>query len=395
MFNSQDENNTAFHVTNRRQTAEAQLSALLGATVDAIIIMDHQGTIEIFNHAAELMFGYKCAEVLGQNIKMLMPEPYHSEHDQYLHNYQHGGQARIIGRGREVQGRKQSGEVFPIELSVGEVKNSSHKQFVSIIRDISMQMQAHTEAMVNRERLAYVTRLNTMGEIAAGIAHEINQPLSAVTSYANASRHLLEACNDLNAENTVRKQKILKTLQKISDQAIRAAEVISKLRALVKKRKAKQEVVDLNTLIEDTVNLAQIDTRLLDHGIQLELCTQPSPLLRVDPIQIQQVLLNLIRNAIDAMEDQPNEAVRIYTRWIKKSLIEVAVVDVGYGVGKDNQDNLFTPFFTTKEDSMGMGLTISQSIIEAHGGELKYREGMAKGSAFAFTLGASAKHNII
>lgn len=388
-------NHKALVPPDRRRDAEAKLNALLNAAVDAVIIIDHQGTIELFSSAAERIFEYKSAEVVGHNVKMLMPEPYQSEHDQYLHNYKHSGEARIIGRGREVQGRKQCGKIFPIELSVGEVKDSSHKQFIGIIRDISKQVQARTEAMENRERLAHITRLNTMGEMAAGIAHEINQPLTAVASYAHASRHLLENCNDLNAENAVRKQKILKALQKISEQAIRAGEVISRLRSFVKKRKAQREVVDLNVLIEETVSLAKVDTRLLEHGIQLQLSTQPTPLLRVDPIQVQQVLFNLIRNAIDAMEDKPDEPVRIYTRWIEQNLIEVAVVDAGHGVSKDNESTLFTPFFSTKKDGMGMGLTISESIIQAHGGELKYRRGISKGSAFAFTLGATAKEEVI
>jgi two-component system sensor kinase FixL len=375
--------------------AEAKLSALLNAAVDAIIIIDHKGTIELFSSAAEHIFEYKSAEVLGQNIKMLMPEPYQSEHDQYLHNYMHGGQPRIIGTGREVQGRKHSGEIFPIELSVGEVKDSSHKQFVGIIRDISKQVKTRTEAIENRERLAHVTRLNTMGEMAAGIAHEINQPLTAIASYAHASRHLLAHCNNLGAQNTVRKQKILLALQKISDQAIRAGEVIRRLRAFVNKRKSQRQVVDLNALIEDTISLAKVDTRLLDHGIQLQLSPKPTPLLNVDPILVQQVLFNLIRNAIDAMEDQPNEPVRIYTRWIEKNQIEVAVVDAGHGVSKDSESTLFSPFVTTKKDGMGMGLTISESIIQDHGGELKYRRGISKGSAFVFTLGATAKDEVI
>ena len=202
---------------------------------------------------------------------------------------------------------------------------------------------------------------------------------------------IFEDCVFLNAQSTLRKQDIVNALHKISEQAIRAGEVIRRLRAFVQKRETQWEDVDLNALIEDTVSLAKVDTRLLEHGIQITLSTGPSPSLNVDPIQVQQVLFNLIRNAIDAMQAQPDEPVRIYTRWLKPSLIEVAVVDAGHGVKKDNQAALFSPFFSTKKDGLGMGLTISQSIIRAHGGELKYRRGISKGSAFAFTLAATIK----
>lgn len=375
-------------VVQESEDASAKLSALLNAAVDAMIIIDHQGTIELFNAAAERMFCYKAASVLGENVKILMPDPYQSKHDQYLQHYMQTNEKRIIGKGREVKACKSNGEIFPIELSVGEVEDSSHTQFVGIIRDISDQVKIRSEAINNRERLAHVTRLSTMGEMAAGIAHEINQPLTAITSYAHASLNMLEACKELDAENALRQQKILGTLQKISDQAMRAGEVIRRLRAFVKQRKVKREQVDLNTLIQETVELAKVDTRLLDHGISLNLTSDPEPLLNVDPVQVQQVLFNLIRNAIDAMEEQLNEPVIIHTRWLDKSYVEVSVTDTGHGVHEDDQNNLFDPFFSTKDAGMGMGLPISQSIIVAHGGELRHCHGVPRGSIFAFTLPA-------
>lgn len=375
-------------VNQENKDANAKLRALLNAAVDAMIIIDHKGIIELFNAAAERMFGYDSADVVGKNVKVLMPEPYQSEHDEYLHHYMQTKQKRIIGIGREVKARKSSGEIFPIELSVGEVEDSSHKQFVGIIRDISAQVQANSDAIDNRERLSHVTRLSTMGEMAAGIAHEINQPLTAVASYAHASRNMVQAFDKLDLDNELRKEKILAALQKISDQAIRAGEVISRLRGFVKQRKAQRERLDLNSLIEETVELAKVDTRLLDHGIKLQLNALPIPQLFVDPVQVQQVLFNLIRNAIDAMEEQLGEPVCINTRWFDQDHIEVSVSDTGYGVTETDKDNLFNPFFSTKEAGMGMGLPISQSIIVAHGGELKHCHGVPSGSVFSFTLPA-------
>jgi two-component system sensor kinase FixL len=380
---------------NDVQDANAKLSALLDAAVDAIIIIDHRGNVELFNAAAESMFGYQSAEVVGNNVNMLMPEPYQAEHDNYLQNYMHTNKARIIGIGREVKAQKKSGEIFPIELSVGEVKDSSHMQFVGIIRDISEQVKAHSDAILNRERLAHVTRLSTMGEMAAGIAHEINQPLTAVSSYAQACKNMLSKNSSISVESDFQQKKLFDTLEKISKQALRAGEVIRRLRAFVKKRKARRELVDLNSLIEDTINLAKVDTRLLDHGVKLHLTIEPKPQLNVDRVLIQQVLFNLIRNAIDAMETLPHEAVHIHTRWLDQRFIEVAVSDTGHGVSNEHKNTLFQPFFTTRPAGMGMGLPISQSIVQSHGGEIKHHPGEPEGSVFLFTLPAKPIANTL
>jgi two-component system sensor kinase FixL len=385
---NETKNNLISPVDSDKKDDSAKLRALLNAAVDSIIIIDDKGSIELFNAAAQLMFGYDSDSVVGKNVNILMPQPYQSEHDQYLRHYMETNEKRIIGLGREVKAQRSNGEIFPVELSVGEVEDSSHTQFVGIIRDISEQVQARSDAINSRERLAHVTRLSTMGEMAAGIAHEINQPLTAVASYAHASRNMLEACADLNSENALLKQKILNTLQKISDQAIRAGEVIRRLRAFVKQRKVEQERVELNSLIKETVELAKVDTRLLDHGVNLNLSAEPKAQLNVDPVQIQQVLFNLIRNAIDAMEEQLNEPVCIISRWLDNGFIEISVSDTGSGVDEESEATLFNPFFSTKDAGMGMGLPISQSIIVAHGGELTYTHGIPRGSVFSFTLPA-------
>lgn len=363
--------------------ANQRLIALLDAAVDALVIIDGKGNIELFNSAAQKMFGYSKREVFGKNIKMLMPDPFSIEHDKYLSSYLTSGDEKIIGKGRKVKGKKSNGEVFPIFLSVGEVKNSSDIQFVGIIRDISEQEQDRIEARESRERLSHASRLSSMGELAAGIAHEMNQPLSAISSYAQASKRLLQSDTQDN------KLKVVAALDKICDQAIRASEVIHRLRTFVKKRVAQRESVDLNALIYETVNLAKVDTRILDHEVLLKLCHNKKPILLADPIQIQQVLLNLIRNGIDAMEQHKGAPLLIHSQWLSNIMIEVSVIDCGLGIDQKTSSGIFNPFFTTKETGMGMGLSVSQTIIHAHGGNIYFGPGKNSGCTFSFSLPAT------
>ena len=366
--------------------ANQRLIALLDAAVDALVIIDEKGNIELFNNAAKVMFGYNEQEVFGKNIKMLMPAPFSTDHDKYLSSYLASGEAKIIGKGRKVKGKKSNGEEFPIFLSVGEVKGSSQVQFVGIIRDISEQERDRIEAQQSRERLSHASRLSSMSELAAGIAHEMNQPLSAISSYAQASKRLLQS-DTQNSEI-----KVVAALDKICDQAIRASEVISRLRTFVKKRVAQKETVDLNALILETVNLVKLDIRILDHEVILELCHNKNPKLLADSVQIQQVLLNLIRNGIDAMEHIKGAPLRIHSQWLSDNVIEVSVIDCGVGIDEKTSSGIFYPFFTTKEFGMGMGLTVSQTIIHAHGGSIYFGPGQTSGCIFSFSLPATFIH---
>jgi two-component system sensor kinase FixL len=363
--------------------ANERLIALLDAAVDALVIIDGKGNIELFNSAAQKMFGYSQQDVFGKNIKTLMPAPFSVEHDKYLSSYLASGEAKIIGKGRKVRGKKFNGEEFPIFLSVGEVKNSSHIQFVGIIRDISEQERDRIEARESSERLSHASRLSSMGDLAAGIAHEMNQPLSAISSYAQASKRLLQSVTKDN------KVKVVTALDKICDQAIRASEVINRLRTFVKKRIAQRESVDLNALILETVNLAKVDTRILDHEVLLKLCHDKMPKLLADRVQIQQVLLNLIRNGIDAMEHNKGAPLLIKSHWLSNLMIEVSVIDCGHGIDQKTSRGIFNPFFTTKATGMGMGLSVSQTIIHAHGGDIYFGPGENSGCTFSFSLPAT------
>ncbi len=359
--------------------ADGRFDALMEAAVDAIVLIDARGTILEFSRAATEMFGYSSQEVIGKNVSILMPQPYRSEHDQYIQKYLETGNARIIGLGREVEAQAKSGRVFPVDLAVGEVGGKSSARFVGIIRDITARKASELEMREQRERLAHVTRLSTMGEMAAGIAHEVNQPLTAIATYSNASRRMLKTGNPALSE-------LEELLDKISAQALRAGEVIRRLRGFVKKRAGVFTLTSVNELVQEIAELAEVDADHHRVALVLKLCSK-NPIILADEVQIQQVLLNLIRNAIEAVApmDIANRVVAIKITQ-DEDRARVEVVDRGPGIDAAVARNLFLPFQTTKDSGMGLGLSISRSIIEAHKGELGFRKNPKGGTIFHFDL---------
>jgi len=497
--------------TRSRQGLEYQ--AVLDAAVDAIVVIDHIGTIQEFSQAAQRVFGYAPEEIIGRNVRELMPEPYHSEHDGYLQRYVGSRDPHIIGVGREVRAKRKDGSVFPCDLAVGQVSGVEPPRFIGFIRDITARKQAEEllrrsetelrlaqelanlgnyvmhiggsapdyfspqlhrilgvqpgdpavvreeflgkwvhptdrkrvgaefermdagrsaldieyqvvlrdgtvkhlhhlaqavfgpdgklqkyvgtihditdrrhaedEARVLQERLTHFSRLSTMGEMAAGLAHEINQPLSAIATYAQACQRLIRL-----PEPEI--DDVVSALEQINAQALRAGEVIRRLRNFVKNREVKREPVNCARLLEDLRMLAETDARL--HNIRLRLdCQEPLPTVYADPIQLQQVILNLVRNAIDAMVDAPEDRreVVLMTREAADGEVEVTVIDHGTGLAPEATEHLFNPFFTTKAAGTGLGLAISRSIVRAHGGRLWHTPNDDCGVRFHFTLPVS------
>lgn len=362
--------------------AEGRFAALMEAIVDAIIVIDGDGSIREFNRAAIGMFGYRPGEVIGKNVSMLMPEPFRSDHDRYIGNYLQTGKAKIIGIGREVKALRKDGSIFPIDLSVGEVRGGDDPQFVGIIRDISARKAAELEAREQRERLAHVTRLSTMGEMAAGIAHEVNQPLTAIATYANAGERMLAAADpDL--------PRLASVLEKLGAQAFRAGEVLRRLRSFVRKREGQYELVSVNELARDTTMLAEVDSHHHRVELKLEMC-EGDPKILADTVQIQQVILNLVRNAIEAAATRSaDERIVLVRLQNPGDSVIVEIIDRGAGLEPSVSENLFMPFQTTKESGMGLGLSISRSIIEAHKGTLSHRENPEGGMIFYFELPVS------
>lgn len=362
--------------------AAHELQALLDAAVDAVVVIDGQGRIERFNRAAEQMFGFRATEIVGRNVNVLMPEPERSAHEGHLRRYLETGVSRIIGVGREVRACRRDGTVFPVSLAVGRVAGSGRPRFVGFIRDISRSITLERAAAQAQQRLAQVARLSTMGEMAAGLAHELDQPLAAITSRAQGCRQLLDRPESADIVQ------VRDSLGEISREAMRAAAVIGRLRAFVADKGINRRPIRCNRLLEDLVVLARPD--LHAHDVVLRLNIEPClPDVIADAVQVQQVLINLIRNAIDAtLEDGVAPREIVLSAASVEGGVEIAVKDRGTGVDRKYLERLFTPFFTTKAHGTGLGLAVSSTIVQAHGGRLSYRERPGGGACFHFTLPA-------
>ena len=348
--------------------------------VDAIITIDTAGCVASFNNAAEKMFGWNRDEVIGGNVSRLMPSPHREAHDDYIMRYMSTGSARIIGIGRNLHARRKDGTLIPIHLTVSEFEIDGERNFTGIIRDLTDLQRADQEIRKQSERLAHAGRLSLMGEMTAAIAHEINQPLTAISLYAEAATRLIE-------QSSPDFEKINRAISKMGDQSLRAGAVIERIQRFVRGQDGHREDVLLNDLIEEVVSLATNDARLHDITIETEYDTSLGS-IRCDPIEIQQVGLNLIRNAIDAMTEIGSQNGRLIT--VRTSAVSngvrVEVVDAGTGVSDDHRDDLFTAFKTSKPNGMGMGLSICKSIIEAHGGRLDFSNNVGHGATFFFEL---------
>lgn len=358
--------------------AETRLGALLDAAVDAIILIDAGGRVTRFNLAAERMFGYDEAEVVGNNVSMLMPEPYRTQHDGYIHCYASTGKRRIIGIGREVQAQRKDGTTFPIDLSVGEFGTGTDHGFVGILRDLTERKAQTREAEGLRARLTHVGRLGTLGEMVSGIAHEVNQPLTAISTYAAACRRMVQA-------GTIGGEELAGTLDKIGAQAERAGQVIRGLRALVRRRDEQREPLDVNRLIRDVIKLVDFEVRQAGYRLVLDLA-DALPATMGDAVQIQQVVLNLIRNGLDAMLERASDDILVVETAFADGMIEIRVIDSGPGLPEASRERLFEPFFTTKAQGIGLGLSICKSIIAAHRGELAGETALGGGARFRVRL---------
>ena len=360
--------------------AEGHLRSILATVPDAMVVIDELGSILSFSAAAEKMFGYSEADVLGKNVKMLMPNPDRDRHDQYLLNYMTTGRRKIIGIGRVTTALHGDGNTFPIELSVGEAWSGDKRIFTGFIRDLTERQQTLLRLQDLQSELAHVGRVSEMGTLASSLAHELNQPLTAVASYCESARDLLMTEPDAETLSMVRE-----AMNEAAKQAIRAGQIVRRLRDFMSNGETDRRVESLQRLINEANALALVGSR--EHGIDVQVALDPEvDLVFVDRIQVQQVLVNLIRNAIDAMVESPMRCLAIRTARAADGYAEVTVEDTGSGISEMIAPQLFQPFVTSKQSGMGIGLSICRTIVEAHGGHIGFEPGRTGGTAFHFTL---------
>jgi len=362
---------------------DEHLRSILETAPDGMVVIDEAGIMQSFSRAAEKMFGYSQTEALGKNVSLLMGEPDRTLHDRYLKRYLSTGERRIIGIGRIVTGQRSDGSTFPMHLSVGEVKAPGRRLFTGFVHDLTGEQRTQDRLQQLQSELAHISRLSAMGEMGSALAHELNQPLSAISNYMKGSRRLLES---VDSPQTA---KIEVALDKAAEQAIRAGQIIRRLREFVSRREAERRVESLSKLIEEASALGLVGAR--EQGVQLRLEFDPScEFVLADRVQLQQVMVNLFRNALDAMADSPRRLLAVKTRRLPSDMIEIQVSDTGSGFAGNSESKLFQPFYTTKEAGMGVGLSISRTIVEAHGGQMRAETNDAGGATFRFTLPRAA-----
>jgi two-component system sensor kinase FixL len=331
--------------------SEARLSTVLDTAVDGIIVIDDQARILVFNKACERLFGYAAGDVIGRGMGLLLPDVARADDGQ------------LAGSAREAQACHRDGSVFPVEISVGEAVTSEGHQFIGILRDLRPRREMEQRLAQLQSELVQLARVSAMDEMGAAVAHELNQPLTALMLYLQA---VMRTSEKLAGPGAVQPQ-LLSILDKAVHEAERAGNIVQRMRQFVERHEPQRRLVDLRPLLDDAIELTQVGTWPRPH-IAREFAPDLPPVL-VDPVQIQQILVNLLRNALDAVRDHAAPEVRVSAR-IGAGDVEVSVTDNGAGIPPDRLPTLFKAFASTKGSGLGLGLAISRTIAQTHGGNL-------------------------
>ncbi|MCB1475443.1 MAG: PAS domain S-box protein [Rhodobiaceae bacterium] len=364
--------------------SKARLASVLDTAVQGIIVIDQRGKILVYNKACEAMFGYTAEDALGQNVRMIMTAADREAHDTYISDYLDTGERKIIGIGRAVEGRHKDGTEFPLELSVGEAGTPDGRQFIGILRDLREQRASETRIKELQDQLIHIARVNALDEMGAALAHELNQPLTALTLYLQAGLRALDRSSSEASAQAV--------LREICDKALResgrAGDIIQRIRRFVEKRETEKRPVSLATTAREATEFANIGK--LSQKVEWHGEVEPDlPDVLVDPVQIQQIIVNLVRNALEAVAGKQRRIIR--TRIFRSGdRVVYSICDNGPGIAPEIIPDLFHAFATSKSNGMGLGLAISRSIAQNHGGELEVEPGgNGRGATFSLYLPAA------
>jgi two-component system, chemotaxis family, CheB/CheR fusion protein len=353
--------------------SEARMRAVIDGVADAIITVDERGSVQSLNAATTRMFGYSADELIGRNVNILAAEPYQSQHDGYIRRYLETGEAKIIGTSREVEGRRRDGQQFPVELAVSEIRHGHERLFIGFLRDLS-------ERRLFEARLSklHANRLDSMADMATALAHELNQPLAAATNYFSVARQL---AGDISQAP---KPALREAIDKAASQLLRAGQIIAHLREFMARGEPNRVEQSLHGLIRRTCELAAPAAR--ERGVEIVLLLDSAEdEVLADGVHIEQALLNLMRNAMEAMEGAQVRKLTVLTA-LQDGMIRTEVADTGPGLTDQASADLFTPFSSTKANGLGVGLSISRSIVEAHYGTIWAEANPGGGAKFCFTL---------
>ena len=366
-------------VTERKQ-AEELFHVATEASPSGTLLVDQEGRIVLANAHVEELFGYQREDLIGAPIEILLPERYAAKHPGHRANFFNAPQARPMGAGRELFARRKDGTEFPVEIGLNPIQTSRGILVLGSVVDISARKRAEEEARRRREQLDLLSRVSLLGEMTASLAHELNQPLAAIVHNADTGMEIIDNGNGDPAA-------LRELLADVAADGCRAHEIIRNVRNTIKKGSAVRQPLSVNSAVLAVTRLVQADATAQSCEVET-LLAKDLPTIIGDPVQIEQVLINLVTNAFDAMRDTPagKRKVEIVTGRNGDASVRVSVRDQGSGISKDIKERLFEQFYTTKGEGLGMGLAIARSIVESHGGRIEAVNVPAGGAEFYFTL---------